>query len=129
MTNRTRDTLLGVRIEIADTWWSRMRGFLGRPQPSTGEGMLLVPCRAVHMRGMKYPLDVMFIDRSGRIVSLYRSLQPGKMTRRQRDAEFALELPVGTIEASGSQKADYLVWVPADEDHEPASPLPGKPSA
>ncbi len=114
MTNRTRDTLLGNRIEVANRWWPRMRGYLGRPEPKTGEGLLLVPCRAVHMIGMQYPLDVIFIDRAGQIVSTFASLAPGKIVGRQRKAAYALELPIGTIEASRSETYDHLVWTPAE---------------
>ena len=49
--NRTRGAVVGSRVQVADRFWSRLRGFLGRPQPSPGEGLLLTPCDGVHMFG------------------------------------------------------------------------------
>lgn len=89
--------MLGTQVGIADTFWRRLRGLLGRPPLQAGEGLLLRPCRAVHMHGMKYPLDVIFLDRSGAVVAIYEHLAPGAKTRWHRPAYEALELPAGTL--------------------------------
>lgn len=115
MTNRTRETTLGNRIILGDSWWLRLRGLLGRPEPAEGEGMLLVPCRGIHMFGMRYPLDVIFLDRRGKVVSTFERLKPGSRTRRQRSAEYALELPAGTISATRTREGDDVVWAPAKD--------------
>ncbi len=126
--NRTRNTVLGDRIRLADRWWLRLRGFLGRPEPEDGDGLLLTPCRGVHMFAMSYALDVLFLDRSCRVVALYPNLPPGGRTPLERDAISALELPVGGIEASGTRIGDLLYWTPvsgvrpAAERESPASP-------
>lgn len=112
--NKTRDSVLGARVEIADRWWTRLRGFLRRPPPAQGEGLLLSPCRGVHMWGVKFPLDVIFVDRHGRVVAIYGELQPGKRTSYHFGAEHALEVPAGTIAATGTQVGDLLAWLPAD---------------
>ena len=114
MMNRTRGTLLGTRIGLADRWWLRMRGYLVRPRPVLGEGMLLVPCRAVHMFGVRFALDVLFLDRHGRVVETYPGLQPGGRTSVVREAAYALELPVGTVEVTGTREGDLLSWTPTD---------------
>jgi hypothetical protein len=56
--NRERDADLGDRIAVADKWWPQLRGLLGRPEPQPGEGLLIVDSQAIHMYGMKYPIDV-----------------------------------------------------------------------
>jgi uncharacterized membrane protein (UPF0127 family) len=111
--NTTRHSVLGTRIGVAETWWSRLRGFLGRPEPRPGEGLMLVPCRGVHMHGMKYALDVIFIDQSGAVLRTYPGLQPGRRTPYHRDAEYVIEVPVGTIAATGTAPGDRVVWLPA----------------
>lgn len=111
--NKTRESVLGARVQLADRWWQRMRGFIGRAAPRAGEGMLLSPCRAVHMLGLPYPLDIVFLDREGIVVALYPSLRPARFTSFHRNAEYALELPAGTIEASATQVSDRIVWLPA----------------
>ena len=113
--NKTRDGVLGARVSVADRWWMRVRGFLGRPEPASGEGLLLSPCRAVHMIGMAYPLDILFLDRHGKVVAVYERLSPGRRTRYHLSAEYALELPAGTIAATGTRRDDMLAWTPAEE--------------
>ena len=58
---------------------------LARPAPSPGEGLLLTPCSSVHMYGMRFPLDVAFLDRGGAVVAIYPSLTPGSRTRWHRN--------------------------------------------
>jgi uncharacterized membrane protein (UPF0127 family) len=101
---------LGPRIQLADRWLARLRGMLARPAPCPGEGLLLTPCSSVHMYGMRFPLDVAFLDRRGAVVAIYPSLAPGSRTRWHRDAAQALELPAGTLVESGTSLGDVLVW-------------------
>ncbi|MBX6364910.1 MAG: DUF192 domain-containing protein [Gemmatimonadetes bacterium] len=115
VTNQTRASVLGTRVRLADSWLKRMRGFLARPAPAEGEGLLLTPCRAVHMYWMTYSLDVLFLDRHGRVVALYPWLKPRRRTAFHGSAEYALELPAGSIEASGTQVHDLIVWKPVTE--------------
>jgi hypothetical protein len=112
--NRTREALLGTRVDLADSWWQRVRGFLRRPEPQQGQGLLLSPCRAVHMIGMAYPLDILFLDRHGQVVAQYPELKPGRSTSWHARAKYALELPRGTITATGTQQGDHVVWLMTD---------------
>lgn len=104
---------LGDRVAVAEWWWQRLRGLLGRPPLQPGQGLLLTPCRAIHMAGMKYPLDVVLLDREGMVVALYPGIAPGKRTRWHASARSALELPAGTLEATGTQVGNTLVCSPA----------------
>jgi uncharacterized protein len=108
--NVTRNRDLGDRIRWANTRWLRLRGMLGRPEPQPGEGLLIEPCRGVHMFWMKYPLDIVFLDKEGRAVALYGELQPWARSRTHRAARYALELPAGTIESTGIQEGDQFTW-------------------
>jgi uncharacterized protein len=108
--NTRADRELGSRVRLADGWLTRLRGMLARPAPLQGEGLLLSPCRSIHMYGMRYPLDVAFLDAGGSVVASYPSLRPGARTRWHRQAALALELPAGTLESSGTRVGDVLVW-------------------
>jgi uncharacterized protein len=105
---------LGDRIRIADTWWTRFRGLLGTAPLAEGEGLLIEPCRGVHMFGMKYPIDVAFLDRAGRVVSLCHRLAPGDRSPFVRAARSALELPAGTLAAAGITEGDTLTLSPLE---------------
>lgn len=108
--NRTRDRPLGDRIALADGYFTRLRGLLGRPEPREGEGLLIVPSAGVHMYGMKYPLDVLLLDGQGKVVAAYPDLAPWRRTRIHRQARAALELPAGSIGRTGTEEGDLLEW-------------------
>lgn len=108
--NTRQNSELGTRVGLADGWLSRLRGMLARPSPAAGEGLLLTPCRSVHMYGMRFALDVVFLDKRGKVVAIYPSLLPGSRTHWHRDAVHALELPVGALRGSGTAVGDVLTW-------------------
>ncbi|MCG8469373.1 MAG: DUF192 domain-containing protein [Gemmatimonadetes bacterium] len=108
--NEDRDRGLGDRIRIADRWWSRLRGMIGHPEPRGGEGLLIRPCQGVHMQWMSYPLDVAFLDPDGRVVAAYHELRPWRFSKTHREATAALELPSGTLHATGTRVGDLLSW-------------------
>jgi uncharacterized protein len=110
--NTVRGSVLGTRVAVADTWWLRLRGLVGRSALQAGEGLMLTPCRAVHMYGMRYPVDVAFIDRRGVVLSTYPRLAPGGRTRWHGAAISALEFPAGTLERSGTLDGDAIVCNP-----------------
>jgi uncharacterized protein len=123
--NQTRGTVLGTRVRMADDLPARLRGFLWRPAPPAGEGILLSPCRAVHMYGVRFPLDVVFISEDGRVVATYRDLAPWRRSKVHGSALHALELPAGTIRATDTAVGDLLFWelvsgdaVAAEEERE-----------
>ena len=93
---------------MADRWWPRLRGMIGRAPPAAGEGLLITESRGVHMWWMKYPLDVAILDGEGEVLALYPELAPGKRTKLHRRGRFALELPPGTLEATGTSVGDKL---------------------
>jgi uncharacterized protein len=75
-----------------------------------GEGLLLKPCRAIHMMGMKFPLDVAFLDSGNRVIAVYERLSPGARTRWHRAARAALELPAGTLHETGTTEGDLVEY-------------------
>jgi len=108
--NRARGASLGDRVEVADGFWTRLRGLLGRSGLEPGGGLLLTPCRGVHMLGMRFPLDILLLDGGRRVVGTYRDLAPGQRTRLHGEARHALELPAGTIERTGTREGDEIAW-------------------
>lgn len=111
--NESRSIELGDRIAVADSRWLRLRGLLGRPEPQKGEGLLIDPSRAVHMYGMKYPLDILFVAPDGRVEAAYEGLRPWSRSGRHPGARYALELPAGTIDETDTRIGDRLTWTQA----------------
>ncbi len=94
-------TLLADRVRSAHTHWSRIRGLLGTRGLEPGGGLWLTPCRQVHMIGMRYAVDVAFLDDELRVVRTVDALRPGKVSPKVGDATSVLELPAGRLAALG----------------------------
>ena len=101
---------LADRTAVAATWWTRMRGLLGRPALSPGEGMLLLDCGSVHTVGMGYAIDVAFLDRDGGVVHTIGRLAPGRLGLGGPRAVHALELPAGRLDETGTVPGTHLHW-------------------
>ena len=106
--NPTRGTLLGDRIEVADTSLSRFLGLIPKRGLNAGEGLWIKPSSGVHMFWMRFAIDVIGLDRDKRVVKLWRNLKPWRMTSVSMQMQSALELPVGQIDAGEVQLGDVL---------------------
>ncbi|MBS0209847.1 MAG: DUF192 domain-containing protein [Planctomycetes bacterium] len=84
-----------ARLEVADSFWPRFRGLQLR-RLAADAGLLIVPCRSVHTCFMLAPIDVVMLDRAGRVVSMVSSLKPWRMFTGPGDVFATLELPAGT---------------------------------
>ena len=100
-------TVLARRCVLAATPWLRLRGLLGRPLPA-GTGLLLPRTRSVHTWGMRYPIDVLFLDGEDVIVRIVGPLAPWRAAGA-RAARATLELPAGTAAAAGLAPGDRLL--------------------
>jgi uncharacterized membrane protein (UPF0127 family) len=106
--NRTRGTLLAERAAEACSSWARFVGLMGRNALPPGAGLLLPGVRGVHTHFMRFPIDVVFLDRAGVVVGRALDLRPWRFSRYYRRAQAALELPAGTIAASGTETGDEI---------------------
>ena len=120
--NETRGTFLGDRIEPADSSESRTKGLLGRDGLAPGEGLWIAPCEWVHMFGMKFAIDLVVLDKGGRVVGTKSDLRPGRIGPLFWGAHSTLELPVGAIAASGTVKGDQILWEESDGEDDAREP-------
>src|SRR5262245_22465975 len=104
----TSGQVLAERLRSANTHWTRLRGLLGTRTLPAGDGLWIRPCRQVHMFGMRYAIDVVFVDAEQRVVGLTSELQPGRVSPKVATATSVLELPVGTIARTGLQLGTQL---------------------
>ena len=95
------------RCQVAQSPVSRARGLLGRTGLSQGEGMLLKPTFSIHTFFMRFPIDVVFLDRDGAVVDVVRRLKPWRAATRIR-ARAVLELAAGEADRVGVQVGEQL---------------------
>jgi uncharacterized membrane protein (UPF0127 family) len=100
-----------ARCEIAESLFARMRGLLGRSELPAGHGMLINPAPSVMTYFMRFPIDVVFLDREWTVVKVVHRLAPWRVAGA-RHAVAALELPSGAAAACGLQLGDVLELPP-----------------
>src|SRR5437764_3068149 len=106
--NLTRQITLADKAERASTFWSRGRGLMLKPPLPAGGGLIIEPCNSIHMFFMRYPLDILFLDKEGKVIFMYKGIKPWRMGRVVRGAKMAIELPDGVIDNSGTQPGDRI---------------------
>lgn len=87
---------------------SRGIGLLLTSRLSDGEALLLTDTATITMVGMRFPIDVAFVDERWRVVDLVHRLRPWVLVRHASGARATLELPAGVIARSGTQVGDEL---------------------
>ena len=97
-------------MDLAETSASRRTGLLKQNSLETGNGLWIVPCESIHMFFMKFAIDVVFVDRKRRVRKLVENLRPWRISICLA-AHSVVELPVGVIRASATEKGDQLEFV------------------
>ena len=116
--NRTRGSTLGSDVRLADTPRARRTGLLAHDKLKTGEGLWIYPTQAIHTFGMRFPIDVVFIDRRMRVKRIYQGLAPFRLTTLVWSAQSVLELPSGSLAGTGTSVGDELQFSLRDESSE-----------
>ena len=107
MRNHTRDTVLAHAVEVADTSAKRRTGLLKHEKLEPGEGLWIVPCESVHTFFMKFPIDLLYLDRRHKVRKARSAVRPWRLSACLL-AHSVLELPAGTVQQSGTQVGDEL---------------------
>jgi len=99
-----------LQVRCARRWPERLTGLIGKPPPAAGTGLWLQPCAAVHTYGVRGALDLLFVDRRGRIVGICERVRPGRVRGHWRAAA-VLELCAGDVRRLGIRGGMQLRWV------------------
>jgi protein-S-isoprenylcysteine O-methyltransferase Ste14/uncharacterized membrane protein (UPF0127 family) len=95
-------------LRVADGHWGRLRGLLGTRALAPGAGLWLKPSRQVHMLGMRYAVDLAFLDDERRVVRTVEGLQPWRVSPHVEEASSVIELPAGTLARTGLHPGERL---------------------
>lgn len=108
--NKTRQLYLATDLAVADSHWSRLRGLLGTSEDDfrNGSGLWIRPCRGIHTLAMRFPIDVVYLDRAGKVVHLEHNLQPWRFSPIRMQAASVLELPSHTVARTETALGDSI---------------------
>ena len=106
--NQATGQVISPYMTLANTFWSRLKGLLGRSSLGEGESLALLPCSSVHTFFMKFPIDVVFLNPKGSVIHLEENLKPWRCSKLVRQTHMVIELPIGTISSSRIKLGDTL---------------------
>ena len=99
---------LATNVRVADTLFTRMKGLLGKKELPKGEALWIKPCFSVHTFFMKFPIDIVFLNKTNQVIASVSNLSPNRMTRLYPQSFSVLELPPGTIAATNTEVGDEI---------------------
>jgi uncharacterized membrane protein (UPF0127 family) len=110
VSNPHRGTVLGEAIQVADTAVRRVKGLLGRECLEDGQGLLFKGCSSLHTLFMRFPIDIVFMDKNRKVLKVSRNVKPFKFVAAPWRAYYALELPTNAITRSETRVGDHLTF-------------------
>jgi uncharacterized membrane protein (UPF0127 family) len=106
--NQTKKTVLSENVSIASTFWQRIKGLLGKRFLLPGQSIVLDPCNSVHTFFMRFPIDVLFLDKDYKVLKAIPKLEPNRITRIYWYSNRVVELPAGRLNFTSTQAGDQL---------------------
>lgn len=107
--NSSRGSVVATQGELARTLWTRFRGLMLRSAIEPGQALVIDPCGSIHMFFMRFPIDVLYLDRADRVVRVQEGVKPWRVgPLYTRGAHYVVELPVGTIAKTGTTVGDSV---------------------
>lgn len=100
--NASLNKVIADHVGVALTRTARAVGLLSRTQLDPGEALWIVPSRGVHTWGMRFTIDVLALDQAGTVIDCVADLRPWRVRLPKRGTAGVLELPAGTLAASGT---------------------------
>jgi uncharacterized membrane protein (UPF0127 family) len=106
--NQTRSVSLAHRLRVARTFAGRLVGLLDQSEILPGHGLLLSACRSIHTHFMRFPIDALYVDTELRVVAVIEKMRPFRTGPIVKGAAAVIELPAGTVAATGTKVGDRL---------------------
>ena len=113
--NRTRNTVLASKVEVAGSGGTRTKGLLGRDGLPPGEALWIVPCEAIHTFWMRFAIDVVFIDKQKKVRKISRNIPPWRLSACLT-AHSVVEFAAGSVTEDLARQGDQLEFVSETEN-------------
>jgi uncharacterized protein len=107
LVNERTHAAIATDVVVAETRASRRRGLLGRDRLDPSSALMLTPCLAVHTAFMRFPIDIVFLDRDGVAVKLVTDVRPWRLAGATR-AHSVIELAAGSLRRHAVALGDRL---------------------
>ena len=105
--------VVAARVLVADSFLTRFKGLMGRRSLPESEGLLLENCSSIHTFFMRFPIDVVFLDKNFRVVGAFPDVKPWRILAGVKGGIHTLELPSGVLTSTGTIAGHRLSYDPA----------------
>jgi uncharacterized membrane protein (UPF0127 family) len=102
--------IISSHVFIADSFFSRLFGLIFRRHLKSNEVFVLKDCKSIHTIGMRYGVDAAFIDGKGKIIAVFKDLNPWRITPYIREAVLVLETQSGFLENRSLAVGDRIIF-------------------
>lgn len=106
--NLSKENKLLDNVKIADSFFTRLGGLLGKEGLDSGEGLIIKPCNSIHTFGMKFSIDVAFVDKNDLVIHIMPSLPKGKTSPIIKGAKYVIEARAGDFAAKNLEVGDRV---------------------
>ena len=106
--NTTRGTVIAEHAMVANGFFARAKGLLGKDSLTPQSALLIPRCQSIHMFFMKFSIDVIFVNREGYIVGLVTEIHPFQFSPVFWKSDYAIELPKGQIAKASCCLGDFV---------------------
>jgi len=112
--NKTKNTIVVEEALMADTFWRRLIGLMGKPELEENSGIILTPCNSVHTLFMRFPIDVIFLNNKLEVLLIKQNLRPWSISPIVANAKYVLEVNAGKTLASHTEIGDSIDFLPCE---------------
>lgn len=106
--NITKGNIIASQGILADNFFARLKGLIGRKRLDEGEALCINPCKSVHTFFMRFSIDIVFVDKNGVVCLIVNDLEPYKVSRYVASAKYVIELPNGKCKKSELEVGDKV---------------------
>ncbi len=97
LTDASTSGVLIQDLETADSFWGRFAGLQLRQDLPKGKGLLLVPCASIHTCFMCFSLDLVFLDKTGKVLEVKQGIAPWRAVSAPKQTYAVLEVRSGNL--------------------------------
>ncbi len=98
------------KVKQTETIVERTQGLLGKPPLGEDEALWIIPCNSIHTIGMKYSLDIIYVNRSGKVEKIIENILPLRASFCL-SAHSTIELKAGAVAKTGIRVGHTIQWI------------------
>lgn len=107
--NVNKDNLVLENVKLANGFFSKFKGLMGKKRLNISEGLMLLSCNSIHTCFMRFPIDVVFLNIDHEVIAMRKKLRPWRFVNFIKKAYITVEMPEGTIDNKNIEVGDLLI--------------------